>query len=143
MSSGFKSSLPFTFSLSLSLSLSPEFGDDRTREGKGRDGEESLHDFWLPPSLYPHLPPMAVSANGSSSSSSGDGGGDGSAGGENGYTPMVVDLEDWTYAYAPDIPEWGYDLAFSYMVAVGSFGVVSNLAIVFAFCRRQAVSEEK
>ncbi len=48
---------------------------------------------------------------------------------------LAVDPYDWSYAEYPDIPESVYTIATVYMVIIGSFGIISNTAILVAFFR--------
>ena len=51
---------------------------------------------------------------------------------------LLVDPYDWRYAESPDIPESVYIAATVYMVIVGSFGIISNSAIIVAFFKGNA-----
>jgi hypothetical protein len=46
---------------------------------------------------------------------------------------FVVHPYNWSYAENPDIPELVYHFATAYMVIIGTFGAISNLAILLAF----------
>ena len=54
---------------------------------------------------------------------------------ENFSSKLVVDPYDWSYAESPDIPESVYIVATVYLSIVGTFGIVSNMAILIAFFR--------
>ena len=52
----------------------------------------------------------------------------------------LIDLDDWSYATAPSVPSWAYDVAAAYLLVVGLFGIVSNGAVAVAFARTKSVS---
>jgi hypothetical protein len=53
----------------------------------------------------------------------------------NNSSTLVVDPYDWSYAENPDISETVYHMATVYMVIIGTFGILSNTAILVAFIR--------